>query len=205
MSRAPFNYRKVIPVVPIFHADHAACFMQEGKFVRESVQVEGVLIETAPLAMDAEVDLLFLSTHPDLIEAGLQNITDDVVPSLALRDVYVQFGGSAPPVRFADMHINDSYFDRRVEGNNRLKGLVMYLKYTQVWCGYAIHWRISVAGEINMEFANIKMWGNAELQSAEPLTDAPPLSPQELRDLKQTLRGKVMGYSLTAYRGNRHY
>ncbi|WJJ55076.1 hypothetical protein [Xanthomonas phage RTH11] len=179
--------------------------MHEGKLLRESVQVEGVLFETAPLAMDKEIDLLGLSGHNALVQMGMQDMTDDLVPSLALRDVYVQFPGDAPPVRFADMHINDSYFDRSVDGHNRLKGLVMYLKYTQTWGQYKLHWRVSVAGEVNLEMANIKMWGNTELQSAEPIGDAPAITPQQLRDMDSSLRGKVLGYSLTAYRGNRHY
>lgn len=204
MSRPPFHYSKVIPLVPAITEDNAHYFMSGGTFLRESICVEGMNIHTAPLSPDYDVDLIEISEVPRLLEREIQDRQDQLVPSLSIRDLYIKFLDREAPVRFADMHHFDAYFDRQFpEGNSRVRGLKMPVKYTSQWCGYDLDWTLLITGEVHLEMGTIRIWMDARLNHASPLSDAPFVGSHELDDIRRQALPKLMGYSVTAYRGKR--
>lgn len=204
MKRPPFNYPSALPLIPVFTSDNAGSFMGDGMLVRDAVLLANVQIETSPLKMDKIINLLGISANEALLARGHQSHDDVLLPKIYLRELYVRFHESQPPVRFADMHLIDSSFEHHPETSSTMRTLQMSLSHTTQWCGYDLVWTISLVGELNLEFGNINVWSTSCLTQANPIGKAPALTDEERRDIGKRLKPEVLGYTLSAYRGNRN-
>ena len=204
MKRPPFHYPTALPLIPVFTPENAEFFMGDGMLVRDSVLLGNVQFESSPLRMEKVIDLLGISMQSTLLARGQQDPADVLLPKIYLRELYVRFSETQPPVRFADMHLIDSSFEHHPETSFTMRALQMSLSHTTQWCGYDLVWTISLAGELNLEFGNINVWSTSWLTQANPIGQAPALTDEERRDIGMRLKPEVLGYTLSAYRGNRN-
>ncbi len=204
MKRPPFNYPTALPLVPVFTPKNAELFMGDGMLVRDSVLLAKSQFETAPLKMEKTIDLLGISMCDALVARGDQDHTDELLPKLYLREIYVRFSESQPPIRFADMHLMDSTFEARPEAPYAERAALLTVAHTTRCCGYELSWQIRVLAEASLEFATVRASSVCRLDGVRPLDGAPELTAQERKDFEQKYMPEVLGYTLSAYRGNRN-
>lgn len=205
MSRTPFLYRNPLTLIPVFDTKTADLFMAEGSLVRDAKVLEGVHFETAPLKFDKNIDLLGLSMHPELLQKGQQDMTDVILPHVQLREVYIRPADVGPVIRIADMHLNDSIFERPSEGNERSRRLRMRIEYIETWGNYRLTWVLAIGGEVSLELCNIRLAATACLSSVQAFNNAPELSAEEKKIVEEQRKPQMLGYSLGAYRGNANH
>lgn len=117
---------KAIPVVVSGADSNEDMFVDDALVGTKNIQIDGVSVTTAPLAINKTVGLLGLSQHPGLIEQGIMDHTDALDPALALQNVYVSLdgddgsGGTATSVlKFGVRKFARSGFNKSVEGSGR--------------------------------------------------------------------------------------
>ncbi len=82
-------------VVPVHRAGSAANFVNNAIVAPAAVSLEGEAINTAPLAIGVEVDLLGLSQTDTLLGSGIMDVTDSLDTDVRLENVYLTFEDGA--------------------------------------------------------------------------------------------------------------
>lgn len=171
-------------VVPFKAGDssNADKFVASALVAAYNVNVAGVAVATAPLAVGKEIDLLGLSSNPALIGAGVMDNTDALDARMALSAIYVDTVGDAskPAVKFSTANLARSQFQKTPEGNYREMGLqfttrdIIIDKNTKAVDGsaiaefaaigtnnYVVRAAADVSGIANLEFGNVIVYTGA--------------------------------------------
>jgi hypothetical protein len=76
-------------IVPIVRNGEPNVFASFDLIAPTEVNVNGVLVNTAPLAFDTQVALLSVSQIPQLLDGGTQDQTDEIDPAIMLSMIYL--------------------------------------------------------------------------------------------------------------------
>lgn len=153
---------------------------------------EGQSIETAPLAIGAQFDLLGISQTEALLSTGVLDTTDAIDPNIVLGALYMSIsgtvGGTATTevIKFGNISLmNGSTFTAAPQGNYRLQmlnfvtdslpinkntvlndGAASQLLTSVVTAGAQVKLAVTVGGNVNLQTAETSIW-SGKVQVAE--------------------------------------
>jgi hypothetical protein len=110
-------------LVPYARTDGSAdaSFVAEGTVATRQREVSGTAVETRPLKMDTEINLLGLSQHPGLVQNGVLDHTDAIAPGMKLTQLYMHMtdGTTTEVVPFDVRNMTRVEFKKNYEGRGR--------------------------------------------------------------------------------------
>jgi len=209
-------------IVPVFRAQSADKFVAAAVVPDHAVILEGESINTAPLAVGKEIDLLGISQTDTLLSAGIMDMTDSIDPSVTLKNVYVKVGDDVLVI--GTMNLPLSNFTYSTQNNYRVMTLnfattsVLVNKNTKNVDGSAlvtlasvvtndliVRLKLVMTGSVNIETGHCEVFGNAvSVNSVQnnagevlDLTAAPAAGV-----VTAFTTAAIAGYDLIAYRAN---
>lgn len=159
---------------------NASYFVASTLVAPSFITVAGVDVETAPLAMNKQVDLLGISANPALLGAGVIDNTDAIDARIQLDAIYLQANAGDPGVRFPTSSLPRNTFVKTVEGNYKemelrfdsedivIDGNTVAVDGSTVSefaliasGGYTVRLSVSLSGKAQVEFGNVKVWASS--------------------------------------------
>lgn len=185
---------------PIFPFDQGqGIFLEHFQLPKQYVEVDGQLLPVAVLKFDTQYDLLSLSTHSALLANGSIDQTDMLDSEVSVDALYYRDEFSKDnewKIIDVTAYSERFCFDKTPEGSFRVRGLQEMIVLPITVDGEVHQVRYGIAGEVNMEFANIKIWWSA--MSVLTATAG------QQNDLLARIRKQepLRGFKLGAYRAN---
>lgn len=185
-------------------------------------KISNVDVKTAPLKAGQTVDLLGISNHSDLLEAGVIDYTDAIEPHLILQKIYIQLAQGGSVVSFDVSQYPDSGFTMPIEGENHEMVLNFHtedlvLKPTTLDVNdsvpselqtirdnnYMVHLRVTVGGHAHLTRGNVTV--EAAIVEVVVITtedgDVVPMATEAGKAIEDALGGmQMIGYELLAAR-----
>lgn len=220
---------ETLKVVPFYQETGA--FMNKDLFMAKellapvAVDVNGVSVLTQPLKLNTEVDIIGLSQHPDLVESGRMDETDQLDGYVAIDTIYLQPKDATNEVLAVSLkELTRSKFRKTAEGSGRELGLQFTsneiviahdakaatgtavaettLKAIQDG-GYDIRLQIKLDGTANTEFGSIEVrGGKVDIVGAYKDGVAVALDDDTLKPLLEATKLTVVGYTADTNRTN---
>lgn len=172
--------------IPVRAADdsNAEFFADEALFAPITVKQSGVDIQTAPLKMNKQIDIIGISTVPGLVGNGLMTNNDALDSAISLAAIYLTAPNADKSkvdyIRFDTSRLPRRNFSKTVEGQYREMGLqfstehLLLNKDTVNADGSALqvlkpivdnNWsvrvRVNVDGRANVQFGNVNVYASA--------------------------------------------
>ena len=172
--------------IPVRAADdsNAEYFVAETLYAPVTVKQSGVDVQTAPLKMNKQIDLIGISTVPGLVGNGLMTNNDALDSAISLDAIYLTAPNSDKSktdfIRFDTSRLPRRNFSKTPEGNYREMGLqfrtehLLLNKDTVNADGSALQilkavvnndWnvrvRVNVDGQANVQFGNVNVYASA--------------------------------------------
>lgn len=211
-------------ITPVVRAESVGYFVPAGDVAPAALNLEGELINTAPLAVGKKVDLLALGQTDALIANGVLDTTDSIDPAVMLKNLYVKIGVNV--LRLTTVNLPLANFVAAPQGNYRLMNLsfntdsVLINKDTLRHDGAAlagplagvvtgdfiVRLSLNVSGDVNLETGETKVFGNmisvhTMQNAAGDLVDFTAAG--AAKDLADAINaGAIIGYDLKASRTN---
>ena len=211
-------------VVPHLREDNsnASVFLSDEKYVSYR-DVGGVEVKTAPLRVDQEVDILGLSSHPGLLNAGILDHTDALDARMFLQKLYIQRGDNEV-YTFNVSRLPRNGFLKSIEGADREMTLNFIsdaltlngdtraadsstptIIQTIGDADYTVRLSVKVTGDANVEFGSVSIGAMpvkvAGIEDADGNTVS--MTTGAGATIKQNLEGlRIIGYDLGASRTN---
>ena len=214
-------------IIPVHRAQSVAKFVANGVVAPAAVLLEGESINTAPLAIGVEMDILSMSSTDTLVAAGAMDITDAIDPDFRLENVYISVtvGADTDVFRIPTSILAGNNFVAMVQDNYKRQQLtfstrtVAFNSTTKTATGAApvalasiatnnlqLQLGLDLSGSVNVETGDLVVYGNAvKLLSTVSLASGLVLDPAQAPALALNTAfatAKIVGYDIKGYRTN---
>lgn len=215
-------------IIPVNRAQSVSKFVDPAVVAPYAYDLEGESIKTAPLKIGERLSLLGISATDALLSAGVMDVTDSIVPSVKLKNLYVSFtdGTNTDVLMFEVAELPYSNFTYSTQNNYKLMTLnfsttsVMINANTKTVDGSALtvsylanlvtnnqiaRLQLDATGTVNVELGDTVVYGNRI--DAYVLQDSNGNSLDLTTGAGKTFAdgvgtGTILGYDLDAYRSN---
>jgi hypothetical protein len=191
------SYQLGTPVIPIDQGQ--GIFLEHFQLPKQYLAVDGKLLPVAVLKFDTAYDLIGVSQDRTLLHGGHIDFTDSLDGEVSIDALYYrdEFSKDAEWKIIDVTAFSERFcFDKAVESNSRVLGLQELIVLPLTIDGEEHSVRYGMAGEVNLEFGNVKVWWGIN----EILT-APSGRQKELRAKILNLN-PLRGFKVGAYRAN---
>lgn len=215
--------------IPVYRAQAAAAFVDQGVIAAAAINLEGESINTGPLAIGAQVDLLGLSQTDTLLAAGAMDVTDSLDPDVRLENIYlsVTIGADTDIIRLPVSVFQHNNFIGIAQDNYRVQKLafdpttLVIDKNTKKLGGgnlvalaglttsnLQLQVGVNMSGSVNIETGDLQVFAPAvKLHAVVDTTNGNSLSyatnpAKPIADAFLLATTKIIGYDLKAYRTN---
>jgi len=217
-------------IIPVVRPQSVANFSDPVLIVPFNIDLEGTLIQTAPLLPGVKVDLLGISQTTELLNSGVMDQTDSIDPYISLQNLYLSVTDASGATPVTDvLKINTSNlplanFTHGVQNNYRVMTLnfqttsiLINLNTLQadgtplvalapiVTTNLIVRLEVNITGSVNIETGETNVFANyVAVSTVQDATgnflDQTALPALPIVTLLNT--GTIEGYELQAYRTN---
>ena len=215
-------------IIPVYRTQSAGNFVANTDVAPYQYNLEGEMIETAPLAVGKQFSLLGISQTDTMLASGIMDVSDSIEPAISLQTLYVKFtdGTNTDVISFDVSELPYANFTYATQGNFRLMNLnfttssILINKNTKrvdgspLTVGYLAglvtnnqiaRLTMNASGSVNIELANTVVYGNSvglsTLQNADG-TSVDTTTGAGLAFLNGVQAGQIIGYDLYGFRSN---
>lgn len=211
-------------IVPVHRAQSVTNFVAAGDVAPAPVILEGESINTAPLAVDVELDLLGLSQTDALLASGVMGPTDSIDPAVSLNKVYIKAGAdvlsfnvdglalsnfiASPQDNYKRHNLNFGTRSLMINKNTkRVDGSAMVELADVVANDVILYLSVDMTGYVNVETGATQVFGNkVKVDSAYDASgNQLALNHASVAGLVADINaGSIIGYDVKAYRSNQN-
>ena len=214
-------------IIPVYRPESAANFVSQSLVPAATIDHEGVMVQTGPLAIGKSFSLLGISQTDALLETGMLDSTDAIDPAIKLGALYLQVGSGngAEVIKFKSVaNMQSGTFTYSVQNNYRLmtlnfisNALVLNVNTKKADGSASTVLQPIVQGNYEVKLS-VQVFGNVNLELADTQLSAGQVSIFEIRDedgnivdqttgagatIATALAGaQIVGYDLDARRTN---
>jgi hypothetical protein len=211
-------------IVPVHRAQSVGNFVASADVAPAPVLLEGESINTAPLAVGVELDLLGLSQTDALLASGTMGPTDSIDPAVSLNKIYVKVGAdvlsfnvdglalsnfiASPQDNYKRHNLNFS--TRSLMVNNATKqvdGGALVDLLDVVTNNVILYLSVDMTGYVNVETGATQVFGNKLKVDAayDNAGNQLALNNAAVAGLVADINaGTIIGYDVKAYRSNQN-
>lgn len=201
---ATTNSLEIVPVVTGANTD---AFVDAGTIAPYAVNTAGGSVNTAPLVLNSELDLLALSATPNL-NGGIQDSTDALDHLIGVKNLYISIveagvGGNTSLIKVETQYRQGAHFLKSAEGADTQMTLSFQLNdinltnATKDITGAAAGALSGLAANVVLRLST-NVAGTAMLQTGNVLVQASPLVIESAWDVSSGEAVAITGASLTA-------
>ncbi len=215
-------------IIPVNRAQSVSMFVDPTLVPPYNYNLEGEIIQTAPLAVGKRLSLLGISATDALLNAGTMDVTDSIVPSVKLAKLYVTFtdGTHTDVLSFDVKELPYASFTYSTQQNYRLMTLnfstnsLLINKNTLTVAGGPLtvsylanlvtnnqiaRLQLDATGSVNIEMGDTTVFGNSIVAYTLQDSTGTPIDMTAGSGLTFATgigAGVIIGYDLDGYRAN---
>lgn len=213
-------------IVPIVREVHNEWFVDAALVPPTADNLDDEVVQTAPLRIDTDINLLQVSQTQASLDTGIRDITDTIDPGIHLKKVYIKVGTEVVGINVR--HLDSSNFWSAPQGPDRAMRLIFDSKVVQLRGkvlkvdgtpstelaaiednGLAIRLGFNMTGTIDLALGDLVVTGDrvnvtSVMRDGEAV-DVTDATIKPVVDLLKT--AKVVGYDLHGFvsNSNRRY
>ena len=211
-------------IIPVHRAQSVANFVAASAVAPAPVVLEGENIDTAPLAVGVELDLIGLSQTDALLASGVMGPTDSIDPAVSLNKVYVKAGAdvlsfnvdglalsnfiASPQDNYKRHNLNFSSRSLMINKNTkRVDGSNLVELADVATNDVILYVSIDMTGYVNVETGSTQVFANKiKVDSAYNAAGTQlALNHASVAGLVADINGgSIIGYDVKAYRSNQN-
>ena len=209
-------------VVPVVRAQSLANFVDPALVPAAPVMLEGESINTAPLKVGVEMDLIGLSQTDTLLAAGVMDRTDGLDRSISLQNIYIKVGADVLSYNVSNLATanflaspQENYKRHNLAFNShslvvnkdkkRADNTALVELADVVTENLILQIKVSMTGSVNIEEGGLVVFGNSvKIEKAFDANGVElALTHAKVAPLvTKFATAEIFGYTLKAYRNN---